>query len=179
LLERVAVALHGFDVRFALIGAAALAVHGISRSTLDIDLLVVDQRVLRGDFWDELRSSGIEVELRTGDDDDPLAGVVRCDAEGERTVDVIVGRSAWQRDVVEQAVPARYAGAALSVVRPAGLILLKLYAGGFADVQDVRLLVDSSEERGETVAAVEAVLPDLGRDAAALWRRILTEQRPA
>lgn len=34
------------QIEFALIGAAALAAHGVSRSTVDIDLLVVDPRVL-------------------------------------------------------------------------------------------------------------------------------------
>jgi len=38
-------------VAHALIGAAALAVHGVSRSTADIDLLSVDATILREEVW--------------------------------------------------------------------------------------------------------------------------------
>jgi hypothetical protein len=51
LLERVAAVLSEHGLRHALIGAAALAVHGVSRSTLDQDLLVHDRRVLDPDVW--------------------------------------------------------------------------------------------------------------------------------
>jgi hypothetical protein len=55
LLERVAAILSQHEIRHALIGAAALAVHGVSRSTLDQDLLVHDPRILDGDLWASLR----------------------------------------------------------------------------------------------------------------------------
>ena len=51
LLDRVAALLADSHVAHALIGAAALAVHGVSRSTLDQDLLVCDRRVLESGFW--------------------------------------------------------------------------------------------------------------------------------
>ena len=41
-------------VPHALIGAAALAIHGVSRSTADIDLLSVDATILRAEAWAEL-----------------------------------------------------------------------------------------------------------------------------
>lgn len=60
---------------FALIGAAGMAAHGVSRSTLDLDLLVIDRECLRPAYWEPVRAAGVEVSLRPGDDDDPLAGV--------------------------------------------------------------------------------------------------------
>jgi len=47
----------------ALIGAAALAVHGISRSTFDIDLLVTDRGVLDDSLWISLPASVVR-EIR-------------------------------------------------------------------------------------------------------------------
>jgi hypothetical protein len=41
--------------------------------------------------------------VRRGNADDPLAGVVRVTAPDERDVDVIVGRGDWQRAVVGSA----------------------------------------------------------------------------
>jgi hypothetical protein len=46
---------------------------------------------------------GIEVEIRRGDADDPLAGVVRLASPGNRPADLVVGRSAWQARTLERA----------------------------------------------------------------------------
>lgn len=92
------------SVPFALIGAAALAVHGISRSTLDIDLLVTDRRVLDGPFWSTLPAD-IERDSRPGDATDPLVGVIRFRAHDERDVDIVVGRGEWNVDVVMRGTP--------------------------------------------------------------------------
>ena len=78
----------------ALIGGLALAVHGITRYTEDADLLSADGRILSDAFWEILRKQGAHVEVRRGDSDDPLRGVVRLTAAEEKPVDVVVGRSA-------------------------------------------------------------------------------------
>ena len=44
-----------------IIGAAALAVRGVARSTYDVDVLVVDRRVLEASWWDALRADDPEV----------------------------------------------------------------------------------------------------------------------
>ena len=138
LLDAVAAVLASNGAPFALIGAAALAARGIARSTLDIDLLTMDARVLRRDFWDVLETSEASVDVRFGDADDPLGGVVRIDAPGERPVDVILGKHAWQARIVERA---ERPPDALPVVAAPDLILLKLYAGGSQDLWDVRELL--------------------------------------
>jgi hypothetical protein len=52
------------QVGFALIGASGMAIHGASRATLDIDLLVTDPRVLSASFWEGLLLAVPEVETR-------------------------------------------------------------------------------------------------------------------
>jgi hypothetical protein len=64
----------------ALIGGVALAVHGITCHTEDADLLSTDGRVLSDAFWEILRKEGTKIEVRHGDFDDPLRGVVRLTA---------------------------------------------------------------------------------------------------
>lgn len=68
----------------------ALALHGISRSTFDQDLLVTNLRVLDDAFWDDLRNIA-QVDVRRGDADDPLAGVVRLQRRDDRDVDLVGG----------------------------------------------------------------------------------------
>ncbi len=58
LLSAVVARLERERIRHALIGAAALAVHGVSRSTAAIDLLTVDSRVLGGEFWAPVAAAG-------------------------------------------------------------------------------------------------------------------------
>lgn len=172
LKTRVMAALQGAGIPYALIGAGALAVHGVTRATFDFDLLVLDSSCLRPDFWASLESGGVSVEVRKGDLTDPLAGVVRFKRAGEGHVDVVVGKFQWQRRILDRAVLRAVAEANLPVVRADDLILLKLFAGGAQDAWDIQQLLEG-EDRDELIAEVEKLLPDLPVQAAKLWRRIL------
>lgn len=157
----------------ALIGGVALAVHGITRHTEDADLLSADGRVLSDAFWEILRKEGVNVEVRRGDIDDPLRGVVRLTAEGEKAVDVVIGRSAWHEQALSRRRILHVAGEDLPVVDPADLVLLKLEAGGLQDLLDVRLLLAGPE--GNAIRAdVEKRLPTLPASLRAAWTALPT-----
>ena len=149
LLRRAAAYLAGRDIAHALIGAAALAIHGVSRSTLDQDLLVVDGRVLDTGLWTAFDPAS-RVTVRRGDVDDPLAGVVRIVQEGERDVDIVVGRQQWQREILTRATS--LGSEPIRVVEPADLVLLKLYAGGSQDRWDIEQLL--ALDRGAAIAHI-------------------------
>ncbi|HEV8319147.1 MAG TPA: nucleotidyltransferase [Vicinamibacterales bacterium] len=172
LIGEVAGHLHAGGVSFALVGAAALAAHGVARASLDIDLLVTDLRVLDPEFWRSV-SARTAVEVRRGDADDPLAGVVRCGVGSLRPVDVVVGRHRWQREAIERAEPVTVEEVTLPVVTAVDLVLLKLFAGGIQDELDIRLLLATSG--GEVIArkvdTAAAVLPE---SAQALWNRLMS-----
>lgn len=152
----------------ALIGGVALAVHGITRHTEDADLLSTDGRALSDAFWEILRIEGTKVEVRRGDFDDPLRGVVRLTADGEKTVDVVVGRSAWHEQALSRRRILHVGGEELPVVDPADLVLLKLEAGGPQDLLDARLLLAGPE--GKAIRAdVETRLSSLPASLRAAW----------
>jgi hypothetical protein len=165
LAARVTAHLDAAHVEHATVGAAALAAAGVIRSSLDLDLLTLDARVLDHHFWTALAGAEVSVDVRRGDDDDPLAGVVRTTADGERPVDVIVGRHGWQRRAVARA---RRLPSGERVVLPRDLVLLKLYAGGVQDLWDIQRLLEVVD-REALVAEVEADLDSLPAQAAALW----------
>jgi hypothetical protein len=171
LLERVAVFLSAHGVRHALIGAAALAAHGVSRSTADQDLLVVDARVLDAQFWASFREAQ-SLDVRTGDADDPLVGVVRLRQSGDRDVDVIVGRGTWQSETLQRAV--QITGGPLFLVEAADLILLKLYAGGSRDRWDIEQLL-ALDTTGATRRAVDERVKALSAQSRDLWRALRTD----
>lgn len=166
--ERVIAALEERGIAHAIIGATALAAAGVARSTLDLDLLTLDSRLLDPKHWNDLRAAGADVDVRRGDSDDPLAGVVRISMADERPVDIILGRYAWQGRAVERAVRLPDGR---RLVQARDLVLLKLYAGGTQDLWDVRQLLAAVDHRS-LVADVEQDLGDLPAGARELWANV-------
>ena len=155
--RRVARRLDAEAIPHALIGAAALAAAGVARSTFDIDMLATDPRVLDPAIWQSLRDGNVTVDVRRGDIDDPLAGVVRFSAPDERPVDLVVGRYEWQRRALDRA---RTLTTGDRVVQARDLVLLKLYAGGTQDLWDIRQLLDLDPDSA-LAADVDADLTEL------------------
>jgi hypothetical protein len=178
LLESITRELDVRRVRYALVGAGALAVHGVLRASDDLDLLAIDRAVLASGAWDELASHGVEVEVRLGDDEDPLAGIVRFTGASSATVDLVVGKHAWQADVLARAERRRITSTLeLPVVSASDLILLKLFAGAPRDLRDVEEILDS--ESGSTVEpAVTREIDRLPRDAREAWHGISLKRGP-
>lgn len=162
-------------VPHALIGAAAMSGLGVVRASDDLDLLVTDAAVLEDEFWEPLARGGTRVDVRRGDDADPLAGVVRLATGGGAPVDVVVGKRPWQRDVVARARPIRLGAVDVPLVGAADLVLLKLFAGGPQDAADVGLIL-AAGDRGAIRAEVEARVASLPPDSVALWRTIAGDQ---
>lgn len=152
-----------------MIGAAAMAVHGVPRSTRDVDLLTLSAECLSDTFWAAL--AGAEAHVRRGDAEDPLAGVVRLHAAGEQPVDVVVGKSAWQAAIFARARQTEIEGVRVPVASAADLILLKLYAGGPQDAWDVEQLLAASD-RDELARQIDDAVGALPAESRRLWGAI-------
>jgi hypothetical protein len=148
-----------------------MAAHGVSRSTRDVDLLIVDLACLEPAVWKPLERAGVTVAIRRAGPDDPLAGAIRAHGSG-RPVDLVVGRERWQREIVERARPGIVDGESLPVATAGDLILLKLYAGAPQDAWDVEELLGAGD-RPSLIAHVERTLPALPADSRAMWARIV------
>lgn len=162
---------HREHIPCALIGASALAVHGIARSTYDIDLLTTSPRVLEPSLWEQLSAHDVGVDVRAGDAADPLRGVVRLQRAGDRDVDVVVGRHQWQRDLLGRAVPSRVLDEDVPVVLKGDLILLKLYAGGHQDVWDIEQLLADADH--DVRAQVDSCISALPTDCQSRWTELI------
>jgi len=176
LFDEIAETLDHAAIPFALIGGAALAVYGVVRSTVDIDVLTTDPRVLDESLWTALRPDAT-MDVHRGDDDDPLAAAVRFRAPGERDVDLMVGRSGWMDGVLTRQVTVPLPGRDVPVVTAGDLILLKLYAGGLQDRWDIEQLlaaVPALSVRDD----VESRLSDLPPYSGTLWHQIFGLSAP-
>jgi len=159
-------------IPFAVVGAAALAVHGVSRATRDVDVLVVDAACLSPATWATLERDGVAVTIRSGSADDPLAGVVRLTTSAEPPIDLIVGRERWQAQALDRATARTIDDLVVPVATPADLVLLKLYAGGPQDAWDILQLLEAVD-RAALVAEVEAEVAALPEDSRRLWARLV------
>lgn len=158
--------LSSHHVRFCVIGGVALAVHGVARYTADVDLVTMDRVVLDAGFWHGTPAG----EIRRGDADDPIGGLVRW--PGPPPHDLLVGRGHAAQLAVDTAVPSDPLGC--SVATPLALTLLKLEAGGPQDCWDVVSLIQAHRALGcaAWVDEVAAHLPRLSAEARASWARV-------
>jgi hypothetical protein len=169
LLDRILDHLAGKGIAAALIGGFALAAHGVARATEDIDLLVLDRSVLGGPFWEGWENAA-DIEIRPGDLDDPLAGVVRVRRGGE-VVDLVVGREPWMKGVLDRRSEINLDSRVLTAVTRADLVLLKLFAGGPQDLLDIELLL--AADAGGLKAEVEQRLEGRSGALVKTWERVL------
>ncbi len=154
-----------------------MAVHGVTRSTRDLDLLVVAAECLTANFWASVRDQGVSVSLRRGGTDDPLAGVARFTLSGENPLDLIVDKSSWQTGVFARARDATIQGARVPVAGRTDLVLLKLYTARSQDAWDVEQLL-VGPERAVVIAQVEATLHELPPESRSIWGRIRGSAAP-
>ena len=126
-------------------------------------------------LWASLVAQGAVVDARRGDDDDPLAGVVHVLLPDGTDVDVVVGRWAWERRLIERAERVVVApGVDIPVPATSDLVLLKLAAGGFADLQDAAALLGAGNRAG-LIVEVESRLAEVRPDVRATWQHLLEQ----
>lgn len=150
------------DLDYCLIGGVALAAWGHARFTADVDLLTMDARILQPGFWADAVFP--DPEIRVGEADDPLGGVVRLQLDPVH--DLILGRGRAAEMALRSS--ATKAGFPCRLASPLGLIALKLEAGSPQDAYDILALLGDAELE----ATVESELPHLTADARTFWTKI-------
>jgi len=142
-------------VAYALMGGLAVAAWGAPRATEDIDLLADLSPSEELDA--ALRARGFEVDWRRGGSDDPVPLLLRLRSRSGPEVDVVCATRAWEREMLSRSIRLRFPqGLEIPVVAIEDLIVLKLMAGGPADLADVADLLQRADP-----------LPDLEKKAAA------------
>jgi len=163
-------------VDVVVIGATALATHGLVRSTADLDLLAVDELIIAGRTWTEARKGTIGIDVRAGDEHDPLRGVVRIGPSARVPVDIVVIAGRWARRIVDRSIGpggmrSVFSGFELPVARLSDILLLKLYAAATDEVEDAELFLrhPTAPAVMDEVANEIAYMP---RDCRERWARL-------
>jgi hypothetical protein len=125
-------------VKWAVIGAMAVAYHGWVRASLDADAMLS----LRGSDLDidqlaeKIRSMGLRPEIRMGEPGDPLGFVLRIMDEAGNQADLIGGIRKLDPGFWDRVIEEEWQGARFSFASAEDLIALKLFAGGPKDLED-------------------------------------------
>jgi hypothetical protein len=172
LMVDVADQLATLGIRYAVVGAMAAAVHGLVRASLDADAVVALQvreaRSLSQSFVD----AGYRAELRVGDVDDPIAGLIEVTDRHGNCVDLLIGLRGMDPEAMSRTTRVALAGGTLQIVGREDFVAMKAFAGGPVDLADARAVVEmdrstvdldllrrlASRYGGDTLTVVEALI---------------------
>lgn len=149
------------QIPHAMIGAAAMAVHGFARQTVDLDFAsCVDPFSALQFAAAAMEKRGYAVEVITPDAEDPLGGLLNITRPGCDLIQLVnflnpyrMGAAALVREAIANAVTLE--DPVLAVVQIPYLICLKLYAGGPASRADIIALLDANPSTNmEDIAAL-------------------------
>ncbi len=154
LAERVAEKADELGIETAIIGAAALAVHGYPRATLDLDLAsAVDPSTKLRELETALRTMGLHTKLNLPDAEDALGGVLNVweTKDDVEPVQVVNFRNPHRpsaanpgSDAIATAI--QLEDSSLRCVRLPELIALKLYAASPNDDRDIVELLEKNRD---------------------------------
>ncbi|HWN10620.1 MAG TPA: hypothetical protein VNO50_15380 [Pyrinomonadaceae bacterium] len=133
---------HGID--YALCGGMAMGVHGLARTTIDIDLLITSDSLskvysLAGSLGCNVR--GKEMSFANGTVESSRVSKIDPEDAELLSLDLLLvtpaTRPAW-----ESRLTAEWEGGKLSVVSAGGLVDLKRLRGSDQDLVDIKALTD-------------------------------------
>ena len=161
-------------IPYAVIGAMAASVHGIVRASMDADamlsLTIQETPTLERQF----RAAGFQTELRTGDPDDPIAGVLSLTDAYSNRVDLLVGLRGLDPDAFSRTVELIFHDVELRVVGIEDFVAMKVFAGGPQDLVDARAAIVAAGSRLNRPLAV-ALARRFGRNPAETLERLVDE----
>lgn len=149
LLVDVLQALARLSVPNAIVGGFAVSFHGVVRGTDDADAAIwlKGTSLDEGGLLRELKSSGFQAELRTGESEDPIAAVIVVhDKYGNRT-DLLLGVRGMDPAASSRAVSSTLLGSPIRVIGAEDLIAMKIFAGGGQDIDDVKKVLQVTGPR--------------------------------
>lgn len=132
--------LNELHISYAVVGALAVAFHGVPRSTNDGDAIIwlkQTENSGRG-LTERLEAAGYHAELRAGDPDDPIIGAIAIQDEHLNRMDLLLGIRGMDLAADERSVSGNLFGASVRFAGAEDLIAMKVFAGGPSDIDDVQ-----------------------------------------
>ena len=161
-------------VDYAVIGALAASLHGAGRASLDADL-VVSASVREGKRIDQaLKDAGLTTELRRGDPEDAIPGLVRVSDTFGNQVDVLLGLRGLDPKAFSRTVEVPFEGTRLRFIGREDFVAMKVAAAGPIDLVDARNAI-AADPKSLDLVLVRRLTAAYGSDAKASLERLLAE----
>jgi hypothetical protein len=167
------------DIRYAVIGAMAAAVHGVVRASMDADAAVLLPAHRAGEVERECHAAGFLTELRLGDEDDPIGAVLRLgDSLGNR-VELLFGLRGLGAEAFARAIRVPFENRELRVIGREDFIAMKLFAHGPQDLLDAENALAVARDSVD-LALLRRAAGAYGPDTVTAVERLLVgDSRPA
>lgn len=160
------------SIDYAVIGALAASLHGAGRASLDADL-VVSASIVEGTRIDEaLKRAGLTTELRRGDPEDAIPGLVRVSDSFGNQVDVLLGIRGLDPKAFSRTVEVALEGTQLRFVGREDFIAMKVAAGSPIDLLDAENAI-AADPRSLNVDLVRSLGLRFGTSAAGSLEKML------
>lgn len=124
------------DIKYAVCGGLAMAIHGFARATLDIDILILSESLEKA--LEIAASKGFDISFKEKAVE--VRRVSKIDDEGEVLSLDLLPVTPQVRDVWESKIEMTLDGKDYSIVSREGLIKMKTLAGKPQDLVDIERL---------------------------------------
>lgn len=160
------------SIDYAVIGALAASLHGAGRASLDADL-VVSASVMEGTRIEEaLKRAGLTTDLRRGDLEDAIPGLVRVSDSFGNQVDVLLGIRGLDPKAFSRTVEVPLEGILLRFIGREDFIAMKIAAGGPIDLLDAENAI-AADPKSLNVELVRNLGLRFGTSASASLEKML------
>lgn len=126
------------QISYAVIGAMAASVHGSIRASTDADALLSVTLPQLGQLEKAFRRTGLETELRRGDQDDPIPALLAVSDRHGNRVDLLGGLRGLDPKAFSRAITILFLGQSIQVIGREDFVAMKCFAGGPQDLADAR-----------------------------------------
>jgi hypothetical protein len=131
-------------VEYAVVGALAAAVYGSIRASADADALVSLGASSLSALARALRRKRFKVELRHGDEADPIPAMLTVSDRHGNRVDLLGGLRGLDPQVLSRTVEVPFSRTTIRVVSREDFIAMKCFAGGPQDLEDARVALKTT-----------------------------------
>jgi hypothetical protein len=159
-------------IEYAVIGAFALAVHGVVRASIDADALLHATPRRCTELHAQFEQAGFGTELRQGDTDDPIPAMLRLSDNHGNRVDLLAGLRGLDPLVFSRTLEVPFSGERLHIVGREDFIAMKCFAGGPQDLLDACSAYESGQSPLD-LDLLRSVTRRFGREAADRLEEIL------
>ena len=160
------------NIDYAVIGAFALAAHGVVRASTDVDALLYATRQQLAKLRPQFDRAGFATQLRRGDADDPIPAMLSLRDGFDNRVDLLGGLRGMDPPLFSRTVEVPFMGLNLHIVGREDFIAIKCFTGGPQDILDAESAYRSAQGPVD-VDLLRAATRRFGRDAADRLEQVL------